>query len=173
MKLLQQMLQPAFFDSLRTEKQLGYIVSVFPMPIRDLEGTVFVVQSPATDEAQIVQEIDGFLTDYAKVLGKHLAENKQSLVRELKKPARTLTEQAAIYWESILLEDEEFERRQQIAAAVAGITEESLGNYYQRVILEKQRRLWLTSQRMSDTDNFRLLNDRDVYHEQLDSLVYP
>src|SRR5690606_14734644 len=48
MKLLQQILQPAFFASLRTEKQLGYIVSVFPMPIRDLEGTVFVVQSPAT-----------------------------------------------------------------------------------------------------------------------------
>lgn len=173
MKLLQQMLQPAFFDRLRTEKQLGYIVSVFPMPIRNLEGMVFVVQSPAADEAQIVQEIDSFLTDYAKALGKNLAENKQSLVRDLKKPARTLTEQADIYWESILLEDEEFDRRQQIAAAVAGVTEASLNNYYQRVILEKQRRLWLTSQKMSDTENFHLLNNLEAYHQQLDSLVYP
>ena len=64
-------------------------------------------------------------------------------------------------------------RRQQIAAAVAGITEASLNNYYQRVILEKQRRLWLTSQKMPDTENFHLLNNLEAYHEQLDSLVYP
>lgn len=173
MKLLQQILQPAFFASLRTEKQLGYIVSVFSMPIRDLEGTVFVVQSPSADEAQIVKEIDEFLTGYADVLTKNLAENKQSLMRELTKPARNLAEQADFYWESILLEDEGFDRRQQLATAVSGITEASLSKYFQRVMLEKNRRLWLTSQGMHDTEGFRLLDNRKVYQQQLNSLIYP
>src|SRR5690606_36284409 len=57
MQLLRQILQPRFFDQLRTEKQLGYVVSVFPLALRALEGSVFVVQSPATEEAQLVREI--------------------------------------------------------------------------------------------------------------------
>lgn len=173
MKLLQQILQPAFFASLRTEKQLGYIVNVFSMPIRDLEGTVFVVQSPRVGEAEIMREIEEFLEGYAEVVSKNLAENKESLVRELQKPARNLAEQADIYWESILLEDEEFNRRQQIAAAVAEITQESLNNYYQRIALQKHRRLWLASQGMPDKEDIRVLNDRKIYRQQLNSLVYP
>jgi insulysin len=173
MKLLQQILQPAFFDRLRTEKQLGYIVSVFPMPIRNLEGSVFVVQSPSTDEAKIIEEIDVFLDSFSESLSNHLAENKLALVRQLNEPARTLAEQADYYWDSILLGDDEFNRRQQVAAAVAAITPESLMNYYRAVMLDKNRRLWLTSQKISDSDAFNIVDDISGYRKQQQSLVYP
>lgn len=172
MQLLRQILQPLFFDQLRTEKQLGYVVNIFPLALRALEGSVFVVQSPATEEAQLVREIDQFLEQQESLLTRKLAENQLALVRRLREPARSLAEQADRFWESILLEDYEFKRREQLAAAVAAVTAESLLAYYRQVALDENRRLWLSSSRITNTEAFELVDDIPAYQAKQKSLIY-
>lgn len=173
MKLLQQILQPAFFDQLRTEKQLGYVVSVFPLALRDLEGSVLVIQSPATDETQLIKEIDDFLERNKESISQNLDENKSALVKQLSEPARTLFEQADYYWDSILLNDWEFVRREGLAKAAEAITPQSINAYYTAVMLEKNRRLWLSTKKLPTTEFFNLVENIDSYQAQQEAITYP
>jgi secreted Zn-dependent insulinase-like peptidase len=172
MQLVRQILQPLFFDRLRTERQLGYVVSVFPLALRTLEGSVFVVQSPTTNEQQLMQEIDQFLVLQQDVLADKLAENQRALVHRLQEPPRSLAEQADRLWESVLVDDVQFSRRQELAAAVAAVTPESLLAYYRQSMLDRGRRLWLSSTRTA-LEDYRLVEDIPAYQRQLKSFVYP
>ena len=44
-----QIMKSGFFQQLRTEQQLGYVVSAFSWPQRDVPGLVMLVQSPVAD----------------------------------------------------------------------------------------------------------------------------
>lgn len=173
MQLLRQVLQPIFFDRLRTEQQLGYVVSMIPLALRKLEGSVFVVQSPTESEAQLMQEIAFFLAQTRPQLMEDFIVNQQSLVRRLEEPARSMAEQAERWWESILLDDKLFNRRQSLADAVAAITPESLAAYYEATMLTANRRLWLSSRQIENDDVLQLLQDIPSYRKQQKSLTYP
>src|SRR5690606_16519297 len=124
------------------EEQAGDFTSVFPLAVQELEGIVFVIQSAAFDEQQLLQKIDEFLDQQSESLTENLAEDKQILVQMLDEKAASLSLQADRYWDSILLGDYGFNRRARMAAAVAAVTSESLDAYYRSSFLEKNRRLW-------------------------------
>lgn len=172
MQLARQILQPLFFDRLRTERQLGYVVSVAPLALRTLEGSVFVVQSPNTDESQLMQEIDQFLVLQQDVIADKLHENQLALVHRLQEPPRSLAEQADRFWESVLIDDRQFDRREKLAAAVAAVTPESLLAFYRQSMLDRSRRLWLTSTPIS-ADDYQVIESIPAYRKQLKSLSYP
>lgn len=173
MQLLRQILQPLFLDRLRTERQVGYVVDVVPLAMRKLEGSVFVVQSPSLRESQLMQEIDQFLLLSQDVIAEKLPANQQSLLRRLQEPPHSLAEQAERYWESVLLDDEQFNRRDVLAEAVAAVTPESLTNYYRNTMLNRSRRLWLSSMEMETNDSLQLLENIPAYRKQQKSLIYP
>jgi insulysin len=172
MQLLRQILQPAFFDKLRTEKQLGYVVSVFPMPLRTLEGSVFLVQSPSADETLLAAEINKFLLSQRALLAVNLAENQQALLHRLQEPSRSLAEQADRLWESILLGDYTFDRRDKLAEAVAGVTKESMTRYFDQSMLDANRRLWLSSPGF-EPEGYHTVQEIELYRAQQKSLSYP
>lgn len=145
MRLLQRILQPGFFHQLRTEKQLGYIATVFPLALKDLQGTALVVQSPSVNSDRLWREIDAFLDTAGEALAPRLSTQKAALSRELREPAKTLYQQSSYYWESLILEDRGFDRRAQLADEVEAVTPESLRAYYESVFKAPDRRLWLVS----------------------------
>ncbi|WP_347331930.1 insulinase family protein [Marinimicrobium locisalis] len=147
MQLLQRILRPSFFHQLRTEKQLGYIATVFPLALKDLPGTVMVVQSPSAGSGQLWREIDAFLEAAEDDLAERLADPKEALARELREPAKTLYQQSSYYWESLILGNSGFDRRAQLADRVEEVTPDSLKAYYQRVFNDPERRLWVVSER--------------------------
>ncbi len=151
MQLLQRILRPSFFHQLRTEKQLGYIATVFPLALKDLQGTALVVQSPSVSSDRLWHEIDAFLGVAGEALAPQLAAQKAALSRELREPAKTLYQQSSYYWESLVLGESEFDRRAQLADEVEAVTPESLKAYYQRVFNDPKRRLWLVSDRVEPT----------------------
>lgn len=173
MMLIRQLLQPAFYHQLRTEKQLGYIVGVLPAPLLDLENSLFVVQSPSSNEAEIMAQIDLFLDEQASMLADNFAMNQQSLIKKLQEPARSLKEQSERYWASITSYDETFMRRDLLAEAVAAITVDSLNGFYARVFLNKNRRLWLTSIAFDQRDNFSEIQSLPAYKKQMNRTVMP
>ncbi|WP_051234845.1 insulinase family protein [Marinimicrobium agarilyticum] len=150
MQLLQRMLRPSFFHQLRTEKQLGYIVTVFPLALKDLQGTALVVQSPSVSSDRLWREIDAFLSTAGNALTGRLANQQAALSGELREPAKTLYQQSSYYWDSLVLGDFDFDRRTQLADAVEAVTPESLQAYYQRVFNDAKRRLWLVSDRLTE-----------------------
>lgn len=173
MMLIRQLLQPAFYHQLRTEKQLGYIVGVLAAPLLDLENSLLVVQSPSATEAQIVAQMDLFLDEQASMLTDNFVMNQQSLIKKLQEPARSLKEQSERYWASITTYDENFMRREALAEAVAAISPASLNDFYKRIFLNKNRRLWLTSAGFDQRDNFSEIQNLPAYKQQMNKMVMP
>lgn len=173
MQLLTQILAPRFFNELRTEKQLGYVVSLFPMPIRNVEGSFFAVQSPNASATQLVDEIGNFLTASAATLTENFVENKAALLAELREPALSLNEQSERFWKSILLNDYEFNRQQELINAVAKITPESLRKYYEAAFLQKNRRLWLSTEKLENMKDFDLIQNVAGYQQNQKGYLQP
>lgn len=167
MLLARQLLQPQFYHQLRTEKQLGYAIAIMPAPLFTQDNSLLVVQSPLVDEASIINEIDQFLDQQAETLAENFAANQQSLINKLREPARSLKEQSDRYWNVITQLDEQFSRRLDLADAVSRITPESLENYYRSVFMDKNRRLWLSAQKINASENYFLVEDVGAYKQRL------
>lgn len=173
MMLVRQLLQPAFYHQLRTEKQLGYVVAVATTPIFNLESSLLVVQSPGAKEDEIIEEIDSFLSSQSSQLGQDFKTNQQSLIKKLREPARSLKELGERYWTAITIYDNHFSRRLDLADAVARITPESLENYYRDVFMDVNRRLWLVSGAGVEQKNFLIIDNLLTHKQQMQSIVEP
>jgi len=171
MQLLTQIIAPQFFNVLRTEKQLGYAVSVFSMPIRNIEASLFMVQSPTANAATLVDEIHNFLMG-AK-LTESFAENKAVLLAKLRELPLSLTEQSDTFWQSILLNDVEFNRQQELINAVNRITPESLRKYYDAAFLQKNRRLWLATEKLENAKDFEVIQNVAEYQQKQQGYLLP
>ena len=171
MQLLTQILEPQFFNSMRTEKQLGYVVSVFPMPIRNIEASLFVIQSPTASATILVDEINNFLVNAN--LSVSFADNKAALLAQLREPPLSLTEQSDKFWQSISLNDVEFNRQQELINAVSKITPESLRKYYDAAFLQKNRRLWLTTEKLENTKDFEAIQNVAEYQQKQQGYMQP
>ncbi len=173
MQLARRLLQPAFFHEIRTEKQLGYVATAFGLPLKDQEGTVFVVQSPSVDSDRLRQEMGGFLAGGETHLKEGLAEQKAALIRELREPAKTLYQQSSRYWENLVMGDTRFDRRERLAQAVEAVTADSLATYYRQVFSEPARRLWLVTDQSQDAPAAKLIEVIPAYQKALEALIYP
>ncbi|MET0356455.1 MAG: insulinase family protein [Cellvibrio sp.] len=173
MKLLTQILEPEFYNQLRTEKQLGYVVSVSSLPIRNIEGSFFIVQSPSVSATLIAEEINNFLIGANASLTENFTDNKAALLSELREPPLSLAEQSERYWESILLNDYEFTRRQELITAVARITPETLRKYYEAAFLQKSRRLWLSTEKFDNQKDFEVIHNVAEYQQKQQGYLQP
>ena len=173
MMLTRQLLQPAFYHQLRTEKQLGYVVVVAAAPLFNLESSLLVVQSPGATEEEIIGEIDSFLDSQQSQLKKDFKTNQQSLIKKLREPARSLRGLGERYWSAITNYDNHFSRRLDLADAVARITPDSLGNYYRDVFMDKNRRLWLVSGMDVERENFLPVDNLVTHKQQMQSIDEP
>ncbi len=167
MLLTRRLLQPAFYQQLRTEKQLGYIVAAIPAPVLTLENTLLVVQSPVASEDDIVKQIEEFLIEQEEAITENFVTHRQSLINELREPARSLKEQSDRYWNAITNLDEQFARRLDLADAASRITPDSLLAFYRTVFLDKNRRLWLSSDKMREREGFEVVDDIASFKQQL------
>jgi secreted Zn-dependent insulinase-like peptidase len=148
-------------------------VAAIAAPVLNLEGSLLVVQSPTTTEEKIVREIDLFLDEQQSQLSEDFSTNQQSLIRKLREPARSLQEQGERYWNAIINYDESFTRRLDLAEAVSRITPESLDKYYRAVFMDKNRRLWLTSDAIQARENFFPVENLSLHKQQMQSIAQP
>lgn len=120
--VLAQWISSPFYTQLRTMEQLGYVVTASYAPLLDAPGIALIVQSPETDSATIGERIDAFLDDAEERLAalddEELAAYRQS-VRD-----RLLTRDASLgaltnrQWQALAYGDDEFNRRERLAAHV-------------------------------------------------------
>ncbi|MCS5582280.1 MAG: insulinase family protein, partial [Pseudomonadales bacterium] len=145
MLLIGEMLSSPFYTSLRTEKQLGYVVAAFASNHLRVPGMALLVQSPSVDEQILRSEFDHFLNAYAEQVAvlteDDLKHYKASVLSSLQETPKNLAELNGRFMESVGLGYTQFDFREQLAEAVARVTLSSLNGAYKAVVVGEIRAL--------------------------------
>ena len=145
MLLLGEMLASPFYTSLRTEKQLGYVVAAFASNHLRVPGLAMIVQSPSADAATVKSEMTGFLTAYSEQVAilaeADLQRYKASVLSGLEETPKNLSELNSRFMESLGLGYSDFDFREQLSQEVAMVTIESLSSAFQAVTADQLRGL--------------------------------
>lgn len=144
--LLAKMMGPAFFEELRTEKQLGYIVFASNMTIIETPGIVLVVQSPIADPAALQDYIEAFLDEYSVTIAKldedTFERHKAALLSNLLEADTALDDRTGRYWTELDREHYGFDFRDKLAAAIGKVSLDEFKASYVNILRgENSRRL--------------------------------
>ena len=100
-----QLLKADFYTRLRTEKQLGYIVSSGAYPLIDVPGLFFLIQSPVAGPAVLHSELEGFLSQkmdqLAGITHSDFLALKAPVIPRLRESPHNQGEPPARYWQDI------------------------------------------------------------------------
>ena len=154
--LLAEMLSAPFFDTLRTEKQLGYAVFAFAANIKLVPGITMLVQSSVVNEAALRREIElfisGFEANIAALTEVDLRRYKDSLLSRLSEKPKNLSELNGRFIESLDVGYKDFDYRGKLIDAIDTISIDSLQKGYQQIFANDSRSLWVTTAAMGEND---------------------
>lgn len=145
-----QLLRADFYSLLRTEKQLGYIVTSGAYPMLEVPGLMFLVQSPVAGPGQLQTEIGDYLKQkqpFARDLTKEqFASARDTLILRLSESPKNLAEQSERYWQDIARSYYGFDSRDKLIAALEGLTLAAWQQYFAEDVISEQRKgLWIYS----------------------------
>lgn len=144
--LTAQILSSPFYNDLRTDKQLGYIVLATSMPLLEVPGIVFVIQSPIADPVELETHVERFLSDHyepvARMSETDFDKHKQGLLARILEKDKRLRTRSNRYWREIDRKNYRFDSREQLADAVRSITKDEFVKFYKQFLLsENPKRL--------------------------------
>ncbi len=138
--LLGTILRTPFFDELRTQQQLGYVVNAGTLPILDVNGLAFTIESPNTDPAALERRIDDFFSVYAGELAampeSMFDDIRSGLLNNLRQEPQTLQALSNRYWSDILLENYTVDSTHEMADAIAALTKADIVDYYNKRVIQ-------------------------------------
>ena len=159
LSLIAQMMSAPFFNSLRTERQLGYVVSAFPFHINRVPGLAMLVQSPAASESQLREEFKRFIDQFASTVEQLSIEefrrHQSALLTNLEEAPKNISELNGRFAESLRLGYRDFKFRDQLAAEIKKLTVPDVQNAFQRIVVDSPRQLWVQTQGDEYKDNLK------------------
>jgi secreted Zn-dependent insulinase-like peptidase len=130
-----QLIGPPFFAKLRTDEQLGYIVSAGYAPFMNAPGLMMLVQSPSVASDTIGQRMDAFLKTFDQRIDAlsddDLAPYRQAVRQQLLQRDQSLSARADRLWQTLAYPQADFDRRQQLAAQVDKLSVEEIRSAWQ------------------------------------------
>ncbi|MGK0498896.1 MAG: secreted Zn-dependent insulinase-like peptidase [Oceanicoccus sp.] len=142
-----QALKADFYTRLRTEKQLGYIVTSGAYPQRDVPGMFFLVQSPVAGSKKLAVEIDGFLAkrlanieDFSE---QQFQVQRAAVLTGLREAPQNLWQQSERYWQNISQNYQDFDLRQQLIVAAENLTFAQWQTYFLNDVVNNPRRIMI------------------------------
>ncbi|WP_458524914.1 insulinase family protein [Onishia taeanensis] len=128
--VLGQLISTPFYTRLRTEQQLGYIVSASYMPLLEAPGLALLVQSPDADSETIGGRIAAFLDEFDQTLAAlddaTLAPYRQAVHDRLLERDTSLGQLANRQWQALARDDSGFDHRERLAERVSTLTPAAL-----------------------------------------------
>ena len=132
--LLATMMGSPFFDALRTQQQLGYVVNAGTMSVLKVNALALTIESPVADPLELEARINAFLGSYAQMLAamppEQFAAIKSGFLNDLRQVPDQLDALSSRYWDDILLEEFNADSGLKMADAVAGVTQQEVLDYY-------------------------------------------
>ena len=140
--LTAQIIKSGFFQQLRTDQQLGYVVSAFDWPQLKVPGLVMLIQSPVADADKVYDAMRTFMEAVPAALDEEqFGRHKAALISDILRPDQNLWERAEFYWQSIANKQYGFDGRRQLAEAVESFTLASWKDYFQQVYIDRPHSL--------------------------------
>ncbi|MFT6189178.1 MAG: secreted Zn-dependent insulinase-like peptidase [Oleispira sp.] len=171
--LLAQIISTPYYQWLRTEKKMGYIVSASPFPQNAVPGMIFIVQSPTASSADILAESELFFADFkqqlAQLSAKEFDDHKQGLISRLVSKKKNMAEKVGHFWHNIEVNRLTFDTNEAIAKEVANIQLKDIQGLFENSIIEKKDpRLLFSHSQQVPTDGWAELSS--INKNDLDTL---
>ena len=129
-----QILGPSFFNELRTERQLGYVVFAQPYPFARVPGLLLGAQSPVAGPAALAKEFRAYLDRQVKALDvmsdDAFARQRDALAARLREKPKSLGEKTERLWSDLGLGSYGFDDREQVALAVDALSRPEWTAYF-------------------------------------------
>ena len=144
-QLLGRIIAPAFFADLRTRQQLGYNLGAAALPMKDMPGIIFILQTPVISAPEIEDRyhafIDFYLQELQAISEDDLESYKTGLITRLLEKDKSLQKRSYRNWLEIDRENSDFDTKEQIAAAVSKIDKDRLIAVYKDWLINNPRQL--------------------------------
>jgi secreted Zn-dependent insulinase-like peptidase len=168
--LLAQIISSPYYQWLRTEKKLGYIVSASPFPQNAVPGLVFIVQSPTASSREILAESELFFADFKNQIkdltAEEFEEHRQGLINRLVSKKKNMAEKVGHFWHNIEVNRLTFDTNESIAKEVEAIQLADIQMLFESSIIEKKdpRLLFSHSQQAPEANwtDLSTLNKADL-----------
>ncbi len=139
--LLADIISRWYFNDLRTDKQLGYVVAAQALHTGKTSGLVFMVQSPNATPKQIMQHNERFFKEsYEKLIAMTSDEFKQyraSLLEKLQRKPESLDQEFMRFSSDFAKNNFRFDSREQLIEIARHITQEQLIDYYKQAVIDQ------------------------------------
>lgn len=149
MSIFAQIIEEPLFDSLRTQQQLGYSVSINPAINHNVVGMEIEVK--CQENIHTSKYVEGKIEEFVQIKMKEVLNdltdeefnlNRQSMVKSLLQPPRTLDHAFSQNWTYISVRDYSFDRLEKIANYMTTLTKKDLIEFYETYFEKsKQRKL--------------------------------
>ena len=137
--LIAQAVGNRFFQELRTERKIGYVVFASPLTLRGAPGLAFVVQSDTSPPEVLREEVESFVERFDAVLGgmsdEDFERHRRAVESALLEAETRLDERTGRYWTEIQRERYEFDSRERFLETVRALTREELLAAWREVVL--------------------------------------
>ena len=140
--MLGQIIQPWFYNQLRTQEQLGYAVFAFPMSVGRQWGIGFLLQSNDKQPAYLYQRFKAFYPTAEKKLREMSAEDfaqmQQGMISEIMQAPQTLSQEASQLSKDFDRGNLDFDSRDKVVAEIKKLTPRKLADFFHQAVIEPQ-----------------------------------
>ncbi|HBR6894818.1 TPA: pitrilysin [Klebsiella aerogenes] len=140
--LLGQIIQPWFYNQLRTEEQLGYAVFAFSMNVGRQWGMGFLLQSSDKQPAFLWQRFQAFFpTAEAKLRAmkpEEFAQIQQAAISQMLQALQTLSEEASKLSKDFDRGNMRFDSRDKVVAQMKLLTPQKLADFFHQTVVDPQ-----------------------------------
>ncbi len=140
--LLGQIVQPWFYNQLRTEEQLGYAVFAFSMNVGRQWGMGFLMQSNDKQPAYLWQRFQAFFpTAEAKLRAmkpEEFAQIQQAVIGQMLEAPQTLGDEASKLSKDFDRGNMRFDSRDKVVAQIKLLTPQKLADFFHQTVVDPQ-----------------------------------
>lgn len=149
--LLVHLVRSGYFSSLRTEQQLGYVVSAANPVLLERGGVGFIIQSPVAPVAVLRERTLAYMVEQEQKLTQmtddEFASNKDGLITQLTQKDKNLAERGGRYWSDLDRGITTFDSQLQLADEVSKLDKATVVAFLKSVNARLQTRyLMIVSQ---------------------------
>jgi insulysin len=139
--LFEQIIATPFFNQMRTERQLGYLVGSGYLPYNQHPGIAFYIQSPNFSAQQLITSIQQFLIEFSKSINDYQeiwSSLKAGVIRQLSQNDSHLSMKSQRLWMSIGNKDFDFSHNTKLVAEIQQLAFSQIVNFNQQLVMQKQ-----------------------------------
>ncbi|MCU6663940.1 MAG: pitrilysin [Silvania sp.] len=140
--VLGQIVQPWFYNQLRTEEQLGYAVFAFSMNVGRQWGMGFLLQSSDKQPAYLWERFQAFFPQAEAKLRalkpEEFAQIQQAVITQVTQPPQTLGEEASRISKDFDRGNMRFDSRDKVVAEIKQLTPQKVADFFHQAVVAPQ-----------------------------------